>query len=208
MAVTGFILFGYLVLHLWGNLKIFVGPEALNGWGSFLRVFGEPVLMHEQLLWLVRIILLLAVILHIWAAYSLTRMSQEARPKGYTGKRSLAATYASLSMRWSGVLVAVFIVYHILHFTVGTVHPTFIEGQPFHNVTQAFKELWISSIYIVVMLVIGLHLYHGLWSMFQTLGWNNARTELYTRSFARLFALAITAGNVAIPVAVLTGVVK
>jgi succinate dehydrogenase / fumarate reductase cytochrome b subunit len=159
-------------------------------------------------LWVIRILLLVALVLHVWSAYSLTRQSQSARQVGYTGKKSLAATYASQSMRWGGVVIAVFVAYHILHFTTGTVHSSFIEGQPYHNVVVAFQNPAISAVYIVTMLAIGLHLYHGLWSMFQTLGWNNARTEIYTKSFARLFALAITIGNLALVLSVWTGLVK
>jgi len=208
MAISGFILWGYLLLHLWGNLKLFIGPDALNGWGHFLRVFGAPVFQGETVLWLIRSILLVALILHIWSAYSLTRMSQGARPIGYTNKKSLAATYASQSMRWGGVVIGIFIVYHILHFTTGTVHSSFIEGEPYHNVVAAFHNPAIAAVYIVAMLVIGLHLYHGLWSMFQTLGWNNARSELFFKSFARLFALVITVGNLALVLSVVTGLVS
>jgi succinate dehydrogenase / fumarate reductase cytochrome b subunit len=208
MAVSGFIMLLYLVLHLWGNLKVFAGPQPLNTYADWLRTVGDPLFSNSQLLWLVRVVLAAALVLHIWAAWSVTRQDLAARPIGYAGRRNLESTYASRTMRWGGVIIALFIVYHVLDLTTGTVHPApFEAGNVYQNVVSGFRVWYVSLIYIVAMIAVALHLYHGVWSMFQTIGWNGPRLTHVWRGLATVIAVVIGLGNIAIPVAVLTGFV-
>jgi succinate dehydrogenase / fumarate reductase cytochrome b subunit len=208
MAVTGIILVGFVIGHMLGNLKIFLGAEAIDHYAVFLREVGEPLVPYEFLLWTARIILLVSALLHIAAAVGLTRMNWAARPQAYQTKRSLAATYASLTMRASGVVLALFIVYHLLHMTAGVVG--FRPGQFHHlsvyqNAVAGFSVWYVTAIYVVAMAALCLHLDHGVWSMFQTLGLNNARTTPVLRAVSRGVAILVFAGFTVVPVAVLIG---
>jgi succinate dehydrogenase / fumarate reductase cytochrome b subunit len=208
MAVTGIVLVGFVIAHMAGNLKIFLGPEALDSYALFLRTVGEPLLPYEVLLWVARIILLVSVVLHIVAAVQLTRLNWAARPQGYDTKRSVATSYAARTMRWSGVIIALFIVYHLLHFTGGFVG--FKPGQYHHlkvydNVVAGFSVWYVSLSYILAMAALCLHLDHGVWSMFQTLGCNNARISPVLMVLSRVVALAVFVGFISVPVAVLAG---
>ena len=127
---------------------------------------------------------------------------------GYRERRWREATYASRTMRWSGVIILLFVIYHLLHLTFGTVHPNFIENDPYHNVVTGFQVWWVSAFYIIANLALGLHLYHGLWSMFNSLGLNHVKFNHWRRVFATAFALIITLGNISFPIAVLTGIVR
>lgn len=207
MAISGLVLFGYVLLHMLGNLKLYQGPQKLNDYASFLREVGAPLVPHEGLLWLVRVVLLVAVVLHVWAAWSLTRMSRAARPQAYARRDAVAMSYASRTMRWGGVLLLLFVLYHLLHLTAGTLHHDFIPGDVYHNVVTGFRVWWVSLAYVVAQVALGFHLYHGLWSMFQTLGWNHPRYNAWRRAFAQVFAWVVTLGNVSFPLAVLSGVV-
>lgn len=200
MAVTGVILFGFVVGHMLGNLQIYLGPEKINHYAALLKSTGG-------MLWAVRLGLLVAVGLHIWAATMLTLTSWSARPQGYRVVESRGSTYASRTMRWGGPILGFFIVYHLLHLTVGSAHPGFSHEDVFANVVRGFSVWWVSAAYIVAMLALGLHLYHGAWSMFQTVGLNHPRYDPLIRVFATVFAVAIVVGNISIPVAVLSGVV-
>ena len=207
MAVTGIILLGFILLHMIGNLHLYEGPGHLDEYGTFLRQVGAPALPPNGALWLVRIVLLTSVILHIWAAWQVTRMSKEARPSRYKHKAVVHTSYASRTMRWGGVIILLFIIYHILHFTTGTVHPSFIEGGVYHNVVAGFSVWWVSLFYIVAQIALGLHLYHGVWSLFQSLGWNHPRFNHWRDGLAHAFAWIVTLGNISFPIAVLTGLV-
>jgi succinate dehydrogenase / fumarate reductase cytochrome b subunit len=208
MAGTGIILFGFVLGHMIGNLKLYEGPEALNAYARFLRSAGEPELPPSGLLWIVRLALLASVVLHIWAAWRLTRISQVARPSGYIAGTRIHTSYASRTMRWGGVIILLFVVYHLLHFTWGTVHPSFVPGDVYHNVVTGFQVWWVSLFYIAAQVALGFHLYHGLWSMFQSLGWSHPRFNLWRDGFAHAFAWIITLGNVSLPVAVMSGLVR
>ncbi|MEX1245988.1 MAG: succinate dehydrogenase cytochrome b subunit [Thermoanaerobaculia bacterium] len=203
MAVTGAILFGFVIGHLIGNLQVYLGPEAMNGYGAFLRE-----VFHGAGLWIVRAVLLAAVILHIWAATSLTLQSRAARPVGYRQQKWKESTYASRTMRWSGVIVFAFVVYHLMHFTFGNVHPSFIEGDVYHNFVAGFRSVPVSLFYIFSMILLGLHLRHGVWSMFQTLGVSHPRYLRMAHIGAWIFAALIVIGNIFFPLAVLAGFVK
>lgn len=208
MAVTGIILFGFVFGHMLGNLKLYFGPEKLNEYGVWLRTLGTPAFPNELLLWIARIVLLGAVILHIDAATRLTIMNRKARPKDYESRKSVAATYAARTMRWGGVIVLLFVIFHILDFTTGNVNPDFVEGNVYHNVIASFSRWWVSAFYVIANIALGFHLYHGLWSMFQSLGWNHPYFNPWRREFATLFAVVITLGNVSFPLAVLSGIVQ
>jgi succinate dehydrogenase / fumarate reductase cytochrome b subunit len=203
MAVTGFILFGFVLGHLAGNLLLYKGPEAIRDYALFLRSF-----LHGAGLWIARAGLLVSALLHIWAATSLTLQSRAARPIAYRKWEARDSTYASRTMRWSGVIVLVFIVYHLMHFTFGTVHPDFRELQPYHNVVAGFKVVPVSLFYIVAMVLLGLHLDHGFWSMLRTLGLGHPRYARYARVAAAVFAIVIVVGNISFPIAVLFGWVR
>jgi len=203
MAVTGAILFGFVLGHLAGNLTVYLGPEALNGYAVFLRRF-----LHGSGLWIARAVLLLSVILHIWSATSLTLTSRAARRVGYRERQWTESTYASRTMRWSGVIILLFVIYHLLHFTFGTVHPSFVEGDVYHNFITGFQSVPVSIAYIVAMIFLGLHLRHGVWSMFQTLGVSHPRYIRWAHVGAWIFALIVVVGNCSFPIAVLAGLVK
>jgi succinate dehydrogenase / fumarate reductase cytochrome b subunit len=204
MAVTGLVLFGFVLVHMVGNLLVFLPDhEAINHYGRFLRE-----MLHGGGIWAARAVLLVAVVLHIWAAWSLTRTNWKARPVPYKVVTPDASTYASRTMRWSGPILALFIVYHLLHFTVGTVHPDFVDGDVYRNVIVGFSVWPVALFYVIAMLALGLHLRHGAWSMLQTLGashprWNGARNLA-----ASVFTLVIVLGFVSVPLAVLAGVLK
>jgi succinate dehydrogenase / fumarate reductase cytochrome b subunit len=208
MAVTGIILFGFVLGHMLGNLKLYLGAEAINHYGEWLREIGEPALPHGVALWIARLVLLGAVILHIHAATALTLMNKRARPIGYKKLDSVADRYAAHTMRWGGVIILLFVIYHLLHLTFGSVHPDFIPGDVYHNLVAGFRVWWVSAFYIVANLMLGLHLYHGLWSMFQSMGWNHPRFNSWRRIFATAFAVIITLGNISFPIAVLSGAVS
>ena len=198
MALTGVVLFGFVIAHMLGNLQVFLGPTALNHYAEKLRELGP-------LLWAARIGLLVAVGLHIWAAWSLTQMNKAARPVGYREKEHRESTYSSRTMRWSGVLLLLFIVYHLLHLTFGSVHPDFVEGDVYHNFIVGFRPALVTGFYVLAMLALGLHLYHGVWSFLQTLGLSHPRYNHLRHAFATLVTVVVVAGNIAMPVAVLAG---
>lgn len=208
MAVTGLFLFGWIAAHMFGNLKLYLGPEHLNEYAKFLITMGSPLLPNRTALWIVRALLVVCVWLHIQAATQLTLMNRAARPIGYRDREYVTGTYAARTMRWGGVIILLFVIYHLLHLTFGTVHPSFVQDDVYHNVVSGFQVWWTDAIYIIANLALGLHLYHGLWSMFNSLGWNNPKFNNWKKVFATAFALVITAGNVSFPIAVLTGIVR
>ncbi len=201
MAATGLVVFGFVIGHMAGNMLLYVGPHALNAYAERLQSMGA-------LLWLVRLTLLLCTGLHIWAATALTLTNWRARPVGYSERDNLAASYASRTMIWSGPLLALFVLYHLAHFTWGSLHPDFVPGDVYHNVVTGFQVPLVSALYSAAMLALGLHLYHGAWSMLQSVGVNHPRFNTARKVAAALFALALTAGNISFPLAVLAGLVK
>jgi succinate dehydrogenase / fumarate reductase cytochrome b subunit len=203
MAITGVVLFGFVFIHMVGNLQAYMGPEALNHYAVFLRE-----LLHGAGLWIFRAVLLVSVGLHVWAATTLTLDNWKARPVGYRRRRWEESTYSSRTMVWSGPLLALFVVYHLLHFTIGNVHQDFIEGDAYHNFVTGFQVLPVSIFYIAAMLALGFHLYHGVWSMLQTLGLSHPRYNPLRHGFATLFTLAVVGVNISFPLAVLAGVIR
>jgi succinate dehydrogenase / fumarate reductase, cytochrome b subunit len=205
MAVTGVFLFLFVVGHLAGNLKVFQGPEHFNAYAEGLRTVGAPFFARGQVLWAVRLILLASLFLHIWAAIVVTRASWAARPVGYHGLTPTQTTYAARTMRWGGVIIFLYVIYHLLDLTFGTANPSFVRGDVYHNLVASFQRWPVSAMYIVAVVVVGLHIDHGLWSAFQTLGLNRPPTFRWRRGVAGAIAALITAGYIAIPVAVLVG---
>ncbi|HMB54445.1 MAG TPA: succinate dehydrogenase cytochrome b subunit [Thermoanaerobaculia bacterium] len=205
MAVTGIVFWGFVVGHMAGNLKLFAGGEAFNEYAHFLREIGYPLVPHSGLLWVARVVLLVSLALHVHAAVTLTLLNRRARPEGYAEREPQQIGIAERTMRWTGFALLAFIVYHILHFTTGQAHGNFIPGDPFANLTYAFENVAVVAIYVVAMLFLSLHLYHGLWSLFQSLGWNHPRFNGWRRVFAVAFALIVSLGFALVPLAVFTG---
>ena len=203
MAVTGAMMFAFVVGHMLGNLQMFEAPEHINAYGHFLHNLGE-------LLWIERGIMLLAIVLHITATVQLALRSRAARPVGYSRQQAIASDYASRTMYWSGPIVLAFIILHLLHFTAGVIHPhaTFVEGDVYDNVVSGFQVWWVSAWYIFAMVLLGLHLSHGIWSMFQTVGLAHPRLTPILKNAARAVATLIVLGYISIPIAVLLGFIK
>ncbi len=210
MGVTGLIGIGFVILHMAGNLQAFIGPAKLNAYGAALH---GPL---NELLWLVRIVLIVAVILHVTMAYQLTRLSAAARPIGYRQRVPQVSTLAARTMKWGGVLLLVFIVVHILHFTTETVDPGGWRGMTdtrgnrdvYGNLVASFRIWWVSAFYVVSMIALGLHLYHGAWSSVRTLGYAKPSGHPLTRRIALAVAIIVWAGFTVIPFAVLAGVLR
>ena len=202
MALSGLMLYGFVVLHMVGNLQVFLGREAINAYGAFLHGF-----LHGQGLYLARGVLLLAALLHGWAALMLWLANAAARPIGYREWQARESTYASRTMVWSGPLLLAFLLFHLAHFTTGAAHPEFVPGDVFRNLVVGFQNPFASAFYVLAMLALGLHMYHGFWSMLQTLGLSHPRWNRVRRGVSFLLAFGVVAGNISIPLAVLTGVV-
>lgn len=207
MGVTGLIGIGFVIAHMVGNLQAFVGSAKLNAYGALLH---GPL---DELLWVLRIILIVAVILHVVMAYQLTRMSAAARPIEYQQRRPQVATLASRTMKWGGVLILVFIVVHLLHFTTETIDPGGWRGMTdargnrdvYGNMIASFRIWWVSAFYIITMIALGLHLYHGTWSSVRTLGYVKPSGNPLKRRAALVVAIVVWAGFTLIPLAVLVG---
>ncbi|HEX4170014.1 MAG TPA: succinate dehydrogenase cytochrome b subunit [Bryobacteraceae bacterium] len=203
MAATGVVLFLFVIFHMIGNLQVFEGREQLNFYGFALRRFPE-------VLWAARIVLLLAVALHIWSSVKLAVRKTSARPVAYAKRQNTHSSYASRTMYWSGPIILAFLIFHLLHLTAGYIHPgsRFIEGDVYHNLVAGFQVWWVSIWYIFCMLLLGLHIRHGAWSMFQSIGLNHPRHTPVLQKAAAALAVVIVAGYISIPLSVMLGLVK
>jgi succinate dehydrogenase / fumarate reductase cytochrome b subunit len=203
MGVTGLIGVGFVIVHAAGNLLVFRGAAAINSYSHFLKSSAE-------LLWPLRIVLIAAVVLHVIAAVQLTRQSRAARPVGYVKRESQVASPASRTMRWGGALLLVFIVVHILHFTTGTIRPTgyFSSDDVYANVVSSFRIWWVALFYIVSMIALGFHLFHGAWSSVRSIGVSAPSPQPLHRRVSLVIAVLVWAAFTAIPLAVLTGAVR
>ncbi|MFJ9471058.1 succinate dehydrogenase cytochrome b subunit [Streptomyces caniferus] len=224
MAVSGLVMLLYLVVHMLGNLKIFFGAADFDGYAAWLRTIGEPFLHHEWFLWIARVVLVAAVVVHAVAAYQLSRRDLAARPTGYArpssghrpgpGRaaprllRRRRASYAARTMRWGGVILGLFLVWHLLDLTTLTVNPRAEAGHPYANVVASFSTWYGNTVYVVAMLALGLHVRHGFWSAAQTLGANRPGRDRMLKALANALAAVLTAGFLAVPVSVMTGVVS
>ncbi len=209
MASTGLLMVLFLLLHMLGNLKIFFGPADFNSYAGYLRRIGEPVLHGAWYLYIQRVVLGLAVILHFTAAYQLSRRDQKARPTKYvhaTGAQK--NSFATHTMRWGGVILLLFIVWHLLDLSAGVANPHYVDGNVYGNVVADFTHWWPNVIYIVAMLALGLHINHGFWSAANTLGYSNARRQAAIRVVGSTLAVVITLGFLAVPIAVMAGLVR
>lgn len=207
MAITGVILFGYVVAHLLGNLQIYSADrDQINHYAAFLH---DP--KNAVVLWGARIFLLAAVGMHIMASMQLWSLNRAARPQSYYKKADVPSSYAARTMKWSGLIVAAFVIFHVLHLTVGVALPLReVGGNPAtpdvrYNVISGFQNYGVSAFYILAMLLLCMHLYHGLWSMFQSMGISHPRYTPWLKKAAAVVSIAIFAGNISIPLAVMAG---
>jgi succinate dehydrogenase / fumarate reductase cytochrome b subunit len=201
VAVTGLILFGYLILHVLGNLQIFAGRQAINAYSAFLH-------NNPGLLWFARFVLFFSVVMHIIATAQLWNRNRTARDVGYRKRRDIATDYASRTMYYSGPIIAFFVVYHILHLTAGKVGLPFDPHDVYGNLVSGFRIWYVSAVYLISMALLSFHLYHGLWSFFQTLGLSHPKYNRARRTFAQALTAFIFLGFISVPVAILTGLVK
>ncbi|MFJ2239701.1 succinate dehydrogenase [Streptomyces sp. NPDC087859] len=208
MAVSGLIMLLYLVLHMLGNLKIFFGTDDFNEYAHWLRTLGEPALHYEWVLWGLRIVLVIAVVAHGISAYQLSRRDIKARPTPYVHKKQ-RTTYATRTLRWGGIILGLFIIWHLLDLTTGTVHSGgFEKGRPYQNVVDTFSTWYGNVVYFAAVSALGLHIRHGFWSAAQTLGAGNRTRDRALKATANVLALLLTVGFLVVPVSVMTGVVS
>jgi succinate dehydrogenase / fumarate reductase cytochrome b subunit len=203
MAVTGLALVGFLLAHMLGNLKIFLGPAAINSYAAWLRTIGEPALPYGVFLWIMRVGLVVAVVLHITAAVQLSIRDRKARPVRYVHGQRARASFATSTMRWGGATLAVYLVWHILDLTVGVANRDYVAGQPYHNIVADFGVWWVNVIYVVALLMLGLHINHGFWSAARTLGVAGGAVK----TVGTVLTVVITLGFLAVPIGVMTGLV-
>lgn len=203
MAVTGLALVAFLFAHMLGNLKIFLGPAAINSYAAWLRTIGEPALPPGVFLWIIRIGLIVAVVLHVTAAFQLSIRDRRARPVRYVHGRRARAGFATSTMRWGGATLAVYLVWHILDLTVGVANRDYVDGQPYHNIVADFSVWWVDVIYLVALLMLGLHINHGFWSAARTLGVAGGAVK----TVGTVVTVVITGGFLAVPIGVMTGLV-
>ncbi|TFV78602.1 succinate dehydrogenase cytochrome b subunit [Blastococcus sp. CT_GayMR19] len=206
MAVSGIVMLLYLVAHVVGNLKVFAGRESFNSYSEWIRTVGEPAVPSYTVLTVVRIVLIVAVVAHFWAAVSLWRQAKRARPDRYVTKKAVAQSYASRTMRWGGVIVLLFIVWHILDLTTGTVNPDG-DASPYDRLVASFSNPFSTAFYVLALILLGMHLRHGIWSATQTLGQSNKRRERTVNAFAIAFSTVLIAGFLLVPFSVLFGLV-
>jgi succinate dehydrogenase / fumarate reductase cytochrome b subunit len=204
MAVSGVILLGFVFAHMIGNLKLYLGKQEIDLYGEALRDMPGHLLPRTVLLWSIRTVLTLAFVFHIHAAYSLTRMNKRARPVGYQAPREyVAANFASRTMRWTGIIVLAFLAFHLADLTWGAANGShFVRGDPYNNLVYSFRRPAVALLYLIANLALGVHIYHGAWSLFQSLGINNPKFNKARRRFAQGFAAVIVLGNISFPIAV------
>ena len=213
MAISGIAMMGFVFFHMLGNLKMYAGAAALDHYAEFLRMLLYPIAPEGVVLWILRGGLLTMLLLHLHAAWSLTQLNRHARPDRYQSARDYqVATFASRTMRWTGIIALSYLIWHLLDLTLGVVNTTgtsgeFVKGEVYNNLVRSLDRWPVSVFYIVANILLGIHLFHGAWSIFQSLGWNNPRFNNWRRGFATAFATIVVVGNVSFPIAVLAGVV-
>lgn len=207
MAVSGLVMVLYLLAHAFGNLKVFFGPGQFDGYARWLRTMGEPVMHYSWTLWVIRVVMAVAVVAHAVSAYQLSRRDSKARPVRYQNRKA-GSSYATRTMRWGGIILGLFLIWHLLDLTTGTVHSGFQPGHPYANVVGTFGTWYGDVIYIVAIVALGLHIQHGFWSAAQTLGVGSAKRDRLIRTTGTVVAVLLTLAFVAVPVGVMSGVVK
>ena len=214
MAISGLAMIGFVVFHMIGNLKMYFGQADLDHYAEFLKELLYPIAPKGVVLWILRGGLIAMLVLHLHAAWSLTRLNRHARAVKYQGPRDYqVANFASRTMRWTGIIVLAYLVWHLLDLTFGTVNSIgtdgeFVRGEVYNNVVRSLDRPVVAAFYVVANILLGIHLFHGAWSFFQSLGWNNPRFNAWRRGFAVGIATVVVVGNVSFPVAVLAGIVK
>lgn len=208
MAVTGLVMMLFLLLHMLGNLKIFFGPTDFDNYAAWLRTVGEPVLHGAWFLWIQRVVLFVALALHVTAAAQLSGRDRAARPTRYAHGQRSQATFATRTMRYGGVILGLFIVFHLLDLTAGVANSKFAEGHVYANVYTDFQHWYVNLIYLLAMAMLGLHINHGFWSAAQTLGLNNPTRDQAIKATGTFLAVIISVGFMMVPIGVMTGIVK
>jgi succinate dehydrogenase cytochrome b subunit len=207
MAVSGIIMVLFLIAHMIGNLHVYQGAASFNAYSEWLRSFGEPAFPPRTLLTAIEIVLLVSVVAHMWAAYSLWAQARRARPVPYVTKKRVQQSFASRTLRWGGTIILLFIIWHILDMTFGAVNPVGTDSTPYDRLVASFSNPWITIFYVVALVLLGLHLRHGVFSATQTLGQTNKRRERAVNVFATVFATVLIAGYLVVPATVLFGLV-
>lgn len=210
MAVSGLVFVVFVLLHMYGNIRAFAGHDVYNGYAEHLRTIGEPMLPHAGFLWVLRLVLIGSLAVHVACAVTLWRRARKARPVKYAVKKNKHSTYASHLMRWGGLTLLVFIVWHLLNFSIGKVNVTGgATNDPYDLLVDSFSVWWLTLIYLLAMAMLGAHLHHGFWSSMQTLGWtNSARSRTRAKQVGLVVALIITVGFSIVPVFILLGVIS
>ena len=207
MAVSGILLVLFLIAHMVGNLHVYQGRTAFNDYSHWLRTVGEPALGYRWFLTILEAVLLVAVLAHIWAAVSLWRQARAARPERYAVKKSIAQSYASRTMRWGGVIIFLFVIYHLLDLTWGVANPDGTGTTPYDRLVASFSNPIPTIVYVIALITLGFHLRHGIWSATQTLGQSNKRREKTINAFAIVFSVLLIAGYLIVPFSVVFGLV-
>ena len=212
MALTGITLMGFVFVHMVGNLKMYFGPADLDSYAQWLKTIGYPLLPKSAVMWLFRLGLLVFFVLHVHSAWSLTQLNKRARPTNYSRRDYIAANFASRTMRWTGIIVALFLAYHLADLTFGWLNPDFVYGEVYNNVVASLSNPVVAAFYIVANLALGIHLFHGTWSIFQTVGSMNPRFDPrrnpIRRGVAAAFTIVVVGANVSFPLAVQAGIVS
>ena len=209
MAASGVIFIGFVLLHMYGNLKAFAGHDAYNTYAEHLRTIGEPMLPHAGLLWVIRTVLLVSLVVHVYCAATLWKRSNRARTVKYQVKKNVSSSFSSRAMRWGGLTLLLFIIWHLLNFTVGKVNVAGgATNDPYNLLVDSFGVWWLTLIYLVAMVALGLHLHHGVWSSAQTLGLtNNAKARRNAKAIGWIVAVVIAGGFSLVPIFVLADVI-
>jgi succinate dehydrogenase / fumarate reductase, cytochrome b subunit len=208
IAVTGIVFLLYVIAHMIGNLKVFFGIETFDAYSQHLRELGEAIFGYEGVLWGIRAVLVGSVVLHMWAAFSLWYQAKKARPIGYQHRQRWEGSYAARTMRWGGVIIALFVIWHILDLTTGTVNPLGGDESAYLKLVASFDRWYVALFYILAVVALGLHIRHGLWSAIQTFGANSALKQNALKTFAFVVAAVITIGFAIVPLSVMTGLVR
>jgi succinate dehydrogenase / fumarate reductase cytochrome b subunit len=204
------IFIGFVLMHMYGNLKAFGGHDAFDEYADHLRTFGTPILPYAGMLWIIRVVLIVSLVVHVAAAATLWRRARKARPVKYVMKKRTGATFASLMMRWGGITILLFIVWHLINFSIGRVNVTGgPTDDPYNLLVDSFDTWWLTLIYLVAMAMLGAHLHHGIFSATQTLGLTgNARSRTLSKQVAFTLAVIIAGGFSLVPIFVLFGVIS
>lgn len=208
MALSGAVFVLYVLLHMYGNLKVFEGRQVFDDYAHHLRTLGEPILPYSGALWLIRLVLVVALVAHAWSAFALWRRAANARGTRYAVKKATVATLSSRTMRWGGLALLLFVIFHLLQFTFVTFTVGGSFASPYERLYAAFEEWWVVAVYLAALVALGMHLRHGVWSAFQTLGMtNNPRSARTARVTAVTTAVVVAGGFALPPLSILLGII-